>query len=260
MQRLSQILKKKIRRDRSLMKIEWELVQRFSQDWTLQKQPLPIKTKWDLVRASVVLQGVSNKRTIERAYIKVMDGMENYWQVLDYKERNRILNIDLAPAYALLPSFFKNDEKIIIPFFDQRINELYQKEMAIFELKQYHLMMHDYRQWIQPVEFYQYQYFNGTFVPSRLIAHNGNDIVLYHPQLQSLLAVVKGQELVLPLFDEQMKPFMVNDEILQVMAQFVLHNDVAGFMNSAVAYQLYHETIRNWVLKKHHAKGLFSIF
>lgn len=259
MKRLSEILEKQIPRTFSSKSLEQQLIDNYGKDWSIQKQPLLKKTKWDMIRASVVLQGVSNKIAIEKAYIRIMDGMENYWSVLDYQERVRILNIDLLPLYQALPTFTVSGTPIVIPFFDERFNEIYQKEMVVFSLKQYQYMMHTYQQWIRPIDHYGLAYFNGTFVPTKLIHQEENNYVLYHPDLYSFFALIDSQELVFPLFDQSCKPFILSEEQLAELSKKLLSKDVLSFLEYGVEQNIFSTKAKNAVLKKHQKKQWFSL-
>lgn len=257
MKKLSQLLQKHVRRSFSSGDLEKQLVKHYLRDWTIQKQTLPVTTFWDLVEASVILQGVANKLAIERAYIKIMDGMENYWSVLDYQERVRILNIDLKPVYDTLPVFMWNENPIAMPFFDERFNAMYQQEMVMFGLKQYHNLTHDYAACIQDVQLYDLAYYDGVYVPTRLVMRQGHDYVLYHPGLHVLLARYQGDKLVFPLFELDEGCFEVPANQQMELAALILSGDVEEFMNTSESYHLYQKKTVEAIRKKWKRKRIF---
>jgi len=134
MKRFCAILEKQIPRMLTKSNIEKQLVATYLKQW--QGKPLVLKQEWDYLEASAILQSLANKLAIEQAYCLFMDEIEQYWTVLDYNERVRIMNIDLMQCYTALPVFQYEERPCVISFFDQRLNQIYQQEMIVFERKQ----------------------------------------------------------------------------------------------------------------------------
>ncbi|WP_198401209.1 hypothetical protein [Erysipelothrix larvae] len=99
--------------------------------------PYDPKNLMDYLTLTVFEEGLRNKETIESCYESVRSQCFDMWDYLSFKERNALILKDLKPELQNLKHFSYNNEQIFIPFFDELMNALYSKEVAILELPQF---------------------------------------------------------------------------------------------------------------------------
>lgn len=259
MKKLSNLLNKAIKRTFNSSSVERTLASQYEKEWIKQGKKLTLKTELDYIRASVIYRSLDNKQKLEASYILVRDGLNDFWNTLDYTERKRIVNIDMQKTMESLPSFFskKWGVDVFISFFDERLNELYSSEMVMFELRQYNQLTHQYKEFIVDNGDFDFDVYNGEFVPTLYLNKEGNKVVLYNKTLQKLF-VVEGEEVYsFPLLDSSANNKAVTNEILLPLADLLIKNDMQEFMKLAKSFGLYSESFTEGILKKYNKKSFF---
>lgn len=105
---------------------------------------ITIKNDLEFFYAQLLKCTLVNKRKFETAFLKAFDEMADYWQSLNYQEKKRLMNVEIDKCKKELPYQIKNQQKQYLPLFDDRMNQIYSEEMVLFELKQYHNVIHDF--------------------------------------------------------------------------------------------------------------------
>lgn len=108
----------------------------------------PIKKDDDYFYFEALIQTLKNKEVIEGSFVKSYDDMYDYWQTLTYEEKKRLINADLQKNIQNLKYVGFNDRKYYVPVFNDKINSIYEKEMVLFELKQYNKLRFDCKEMI----------------------------------------------------------------------------------------------------------------
>lgn len=91
----------------------------------------------DFLTLSIFEIGLHQKEAIEHIYEEVRNECFDMWEYLSFYERNDIIMLKLNPRLDSFKSFVSHDTTILIPFFDNLLNALYHKEVAILELPQF---------------------------------------------------------------------------------------------------------------------------
>ncbi len=256
MKRFCAILEKQIPRMLTKSNIEKQLVATYLKQW--QGKPLVLKQEWDYLEASAILQSLANKLAIEQAYCLFMDEIEQYWMVLDYSERVRIMNIDLMQCYTALPVFQYEERPCVISFFDQRLNQIYQQEMIVFERKQYQALRKDYRHVI--MDLYGTACFDGIFVPTTYVLQEADTAVFYHSQLHKFYLRKDTECLLVPLFDETANPFVLTREQQQTMARLLVQGNKREALQYGVEQGFYSQSCQAAVLRQLDRKKVLGLF
>lgn len=103
------------------------------------------KNAFSYYENEVIFHSLLNKQAIEKAYMEGYTKMYDYFDVLDFKEKQRLMNYEIHECLKNLPYLSFREDKIYIAFFDEKLNRIYQNEMVLFALKQYRRIMHDYQ-------------------------------------------------------------------------------------------------------------------
>lgn len=108
------------------------------------KLNLTIKTDLDYFNAQFIYRCILSKHAFETVFFKSCYEMNDFWSTLNYLEKKRLINIEINQLMETLPYVVRNDKKVYIPMFDERMNDIYRDEMVLFELKQYAQLRFEY--------------------------------------------------------------------------------------------------------------------
>lgn len=255
--RFTEILNKQIKRSFTKSDYEMKIADSHIKEWEKQGQQVKLKTEMDYILMSTIFQSIDNKHKIEEAYILVRDNLAEFWGTLDYSERKRIVNFDMAKTYKSLPSFysFKDGKTIYISFFDDRMNDIYSEESVMFELKQYHNLFKNYNSFIIPFSIFDYDCFNGEFVPTLCVVKDEESVVLYNRTLAKFYVLENDLVTVYPLFDRKIDRKTMTKELLIPLAELLVSKKDTEYFNMAKAFGLYSEDfykkVNRMTIKKH---------
>lgn len=158
------------------------------------------KNDWDYFNLMILYQGAINKSMIEEAYEDVSRDMFEIWNDLDYKKRNEFAVNALMPMKEKLLSFQSNGNRIFIPFFDELMNTLYDKETAILQLPQFFKLYKDFKERMIDVFVYRHHPFESGFVPVQFIQAFENGFGFYCPDNHSIYVINNLKQVItLPL-------------------------------------------------------------
>ncbi|MBR3840918.1 MAG: hypothetical protein IKM20_07275 [Erysipelotrichales bacterium] len=253
------VLNKQIKRSFKANDYEKKLAQDNLKEWEKQGQKAELKTELDYIMMSTVFQSIVNKMQIENAYLLVKDSLVEFWGTLDYQERKRIVNIDMNKTYEELPHFMslKDGKNVYITFLDSRMNEIYTEETVMFELKQYHSLFLNYKEFIQPFSVYDYDCFNGKFVPTICLCKENDTIILYNNTLAKFYVIKDKVVSSYPLFDKDTPWKTMTMELLMPLAELLKDGNETEFFTMAKAFGLYSEDFYRSVNRILAKKGLF---
>lgn len=108
------------------------------------KLNLTIKTDLEFFYAQFIYRCILSKQGFETVFFKSCYEMNDFWSTLNYLEKKRLINIEIDQLKETLPYVVRNDKKVYIPMFDERMNDIYRDEMVLFELKQYAQLRFEY--------------------------------------------------------------------------------------------------------------------
>lgn len=162
------------------------------------------KDAFSYYQNEIIYQGIHNKKMIEDAYFQGMVKMQDYFEHLDYNEKKRLMNYEIVDCLKDLSYFEYHGEKIYIPFFDERMNQIYQKEMVLFELKQYHRIIYQYEDLFR-FNRYGWKIYASSFSSLRLIQQKDTFASLFDEYTNRLFFLEQEQMvefLTLKVYDE----------------------------------------------------------
>lgn len=150
----------------------------------------------DFFYNEVMYQGILNKQAIETAYFEGKVMMNDYYTTLDYGEKRRLMNYETSKAMVGLPSCLYDEKVIYIPFFDERMNEVYKQEMVLFDIKKYNYYVRHFKNIMQPFYvMYGNRFYNAAFCSAVLVYEDEDNLALYCKLNQCLYFIKNQQEL-----------------------------------------------------------------
>lgn len=154
----------------------------------------------DFYTLCILEEGLRNKQTIEALYEQKRTELLDIWDMLDYPKRNEFLHPVIAEAVAGMKKFYFHDKIILIPFFDEVINALYDHETAVLELPQFFKMYKQFSDKIVDPVVYGTLPYEAGFARTQVIGGNERGIALYEGRTHALIVLFQdGREVQLPL-------------------------------------------------------------
>lgn len=176
-----ELLKKVQKNDRCKL-LKCDFVKKYIKENSLYlnryKITCPIKKEDDFFYFEALIQTLKNKEIFEGAFVKAYDDMIDYWQTLTYEERKRLVNADLEKTIATLPYVQSEQQKLYLPCMNDKINVIYEKEMVLFELKQYNRLCFDCKDMIDKSNV-TFDMVKSNFVSLNYVQGDQNDYWCY---------------------------------------------------------------------------------
>ncbi len=188
MEKISKLLHKKLDRNTKKDKHLLAMKTTFETLWKEFKLPYKDADEFDYYRNEVVYRGIENKKIIEDAYFQGLAKMNDYYFTLEFKEKQRMMNYEIHESLKELPHFHYVDDCIYIPFFDQKLNRIYQNEIVLFDLKQYRRIVHTFDD-LLVFNQYGYEVYRSSFSSLTLIAEYENKAALYDAYTKRLFFI-----------------------------------------------------------------------
>ena len=147
---------------------------------------LPCHHDLDYFNLQILSRGLKNKQVIESEYEALANEMFEIWQDLDYKKRNAFSQGALAEKKEALLWFSAQECRIFIPFFDELMNTLYDKETAVLQLPQFFKLYKNFKdRMIDPFHYHHLPYEAG-FVDVQFLGSRSDGFGFYCRQNHSL--------------------------------------------------------------------------
>lgn len=152
----------------------------------------------------IIYRSIMNKRAIEDAYFQGLAKMNDFYSTLDFKEKQRMMNYEIHEQLQSLPHFVVDDTNIYIPFFDEKMNRIYQNEIVLFDLKQYREIVRNY-QHLMVKHHYGIHVYDASFSSLVWVAQFKSQVALFDPHTKRLFFMddfVMSEFVTLPVASE----------------------------------------------------------
>lgn len=187
-----------------------------------------VSTLFGLIRACIVLEGLLNKKTLDR-YLR------------SYLPEQLEKDFVRQSMQAKLPYMEENGKKILIPTYPRHINELYANNITQLLVEPYDVVLKNNKAYnINPFMEYGYNLFDSVF--TRLIVLDTRDEyskAFYHPQFETVFIIGSGGSLIqsFPIFDEGVKQRRLDGmfDRLNLLLKYYYANDFKGFFENFVS-------------------------
>lgn len=184
-----------------------------------------IETPLQYYQAQMIHEALKNKKAIQNEFERFRNTNQDLWQHINYSERNLLFKPQAEIIKKELKYFeVDNRRRIFVPIFSNQLNFYYDVETAIFDLKQYYNLYHDFKKELVALDLYKGAYYQPgqSFAQCITLNEKGNNYVLVDPYGKCLtfvrnkeihfidLSTLK-QEIYLNGFDEIVNPFISDD-------------------------------------------------
>ena len=145
----------------------------------------------DCIHYEIYVSSIKNKQHFEEVFFDTYVKMYDYWYDLTYKERKQQMNVDIDACKQDMKHFMYEEEEIFMPCFDSRMNHLYNTEIVLLDLKQYHTFIRDFEKEIKDDLYGVLPYENG-FTSTQVYAQMGDSFVVYQPMVHRFYCFLHG--------------------------------------------------------------------
>ena len=201
------------------------------------------KNEFDFYKNQIKYHGIINKQVIEKAYKEARIKMADYYDVLNYEQKNRLMDYEIKLKLKELKSFTFENQNIYIPFFDLKMNGIYENEMVLFDLKKYADLMLYYESYMQE-NLYGYKIYDSCFSSLQYICENEKEAAVYCPKKERLYF--------LNCFN--MEDFIsvpkIEKEKMEVLSMDYFNKDIDKFIDDLFAFSCINEKIYKKLTKK----------
>jgi len=157
--------------------------------------PYQEENELDYFNNEIIYQGIRNKQKIETAHFEGRVIMNDFYDTLDYEEKRRLMNYETSKAKASLPFIISEKKPIYIPFFDQRMNQIYDNEMVLFDIKKYSYYKENFKQIMIDFKSYGNQFYQLNFCSAKLIYTQDDKLALFN-EINNCIYFVDNSKLV----------------------------------------------------------------
>lgn len=204
-----------------------------------------VKTMQDYFRIEALYRSLEQKRAIEQGYEENRQQMFDIWDVIDYKERNKFAEQYLSKLRGDLKSFEENGKIIIITFFNEIINALYDHEPAVFELPQFYKLFDKFKDSMVDDTQYGVKSYRSGFLYEETVCLDDDYCAVYHSELKKIYIIFNDLTIkVLPL-NKKLTEFVVEEELIKSYAI----GDKQMFINCVKVSKLFSDKVINKICK-----------
>ena len=176
----------------------------------------------------VIYRGIENKRRIENAYQQGRIKMSEYYEILDFQEKQKLMDYEIRPCLESLSHFVHQGSEIYIPFFNDQLNRIYAYEIILLDLKQYHRLMRDYQ---DQVEFNRYgnETYKSTFSSLEAVGEYKEWMTCYDTLTDRLFFLNGGQ------CKDYITLNRCDDELLRTLSLAYFYQDASRLIDLLLA-------------------------
>ena len=147
----------------------------------------------DFFNNEILYQGIVNKQKLETAHFEGRILMHDFYETLDYNEKRRLMNYEIEKAKTGSPFAISEGQTIYIPFFNRKMNQIYDNEMVLFDIKKYSYYKNNFKQIM--IRFLEYGniFYNEAFCSVVLIYEDKNTIALFDRTMNCLYFIIDSK-------------------------------------------------------------------
>lgn len=204
----------------------------------------------DCFRYELIYRSIQIKQRFEDTFFDTYVKMFDYWYDLTYLERKKQMNVDIEQLKSGLISFPFEQEEIFMPSFDAKFNHLYNTEIVLLDLKQYHAFIRTFHAEVKENLYGVLPYEKG-FSSCQVITQMGNSFVLYQPLIHRLYVYEDGvMKRWCSLCEKQGEP--AGEELKEAAMLFMLDREqdlAASLLQSSLINDKMKKKITKWMKK-----------
>lgn len=156
-----------------------------------------ITNELEYFQLKIIHQSLLNKLAFEQVFEDERHALLEMWDYLSYQERNQLINIKLNEIKNDYPFIKTENQKIIwIVFFDELLNSLYHKDIAILELPQYFKLYRQFRDKMIDINAYGLLPYQQRFIDVSVVDTSKEKVWFYSNEFRSLFMLSKDFKLI----------------------------------------------------------------
>lgn len=198
-------------------------------------------------QCEVLYESIYNKKRLEDCFLESFVEMQDFWEGLDYKERNHLVHVDIDRKCNDLKYFMAQDQKIYMAVFDEHINHVYADEIVNLELKQYRQFTKDFKDSIQ-VNLYGSLPYQYNFSSASWVADNEKGYCLYYSHLNRFY-YIEQETCVRTLSLDPERRERLSEEKQSVLALLFMKQDERGVGEMIMELDLVDERMKKKIQK-----------
>lgn len=209
-------------RDRYTKQVLTQMRRAFS----LYKLDVKFKTELDFFNALIYHEGLLNKTRMEACFEDARRDLFDYWDNLSYQERNRLISLKNDDLKNNL-RYFKNEKGkyIWIAFFDELLNTLYDKELAILELPQYFKLYRNFKERTINIDQYGLEPYKQAYIDIHVVKRFEDKVIFYYTNTRSLYLLDASQKIRRFALSKSIGKLVPLKEELETIAQAMMAED-----------------------------------
>lgn len=200
-----------------------QIVANMRQAFAMHKLDVKMKSESDFFNALIFHEGLLNKSRMEACFEDARRDLFDYWDNLSYQERNRLISLKNDELKNDL-RYFKNEngKYIWIAFFDELLNALYDKELAILELPQYFKLYRNFKERTINIDQYGLEPYKQAYIDIHVIKRFDDAVIFYYANTKSLYQVDNTKKMRRYALSKSIGKLIPLKEELEIIAQAML--------------------------------------
>lgn len=233
-------------KDRSTKQVLAHMKQAFS----LYKLDVKMKSEIDFFDALIYHEALINKSRMEACFEDARRDLFDYWDNLSYQERNRLISLKNEELKNDL-RYFKSEtgRNIWIAFFDELLNALYDKELAILELPQYFKLYRNFKDRTINIEQYGIEPYKQEYIDIHVIKRFDDSVIFYYANTKSLYKVDASKKLKRFSLSKTIGKLVPLKEELEIIAQAMMTENELEAMDYLLQSTLIDDKTKNQLTK-----------
>ena len=217
------------------------------------KFDIEIKSEIDYFRIELLIRTLRSKRVFEKMFFQVYTDIQDYWQHMNFHQRNQQIELVLKEVKGQLPLFEWEGQSIYLPCFDMRFNRLYRDELAMLDTGPYRRCIREFKDMLQ-YDLYGYHRYVHGFTSLKEVYHRDDyDYVLYHP-LISRFYIFKDDKFMESVAVAPNKD--IPEAILHVIGRCLLEHDIKELLEVILMCKLVSKKCERALLRYTRKKGV----
>jgi hypothetical protein len=148
-----------------------------------------IRDEFDMFDLEIFINGLDNKKKIDDAYKIFMSQNYDVLEYLNYEEKRKMFNLDIADLLKSLTSFYdsKSETEIYIPFLEPFVNKWYSDDYGVLMLKQHNEYVSQYKLHSHSApELYGNGIYSTYFSSLKIVYEDDRHICYYYDELYTI--------------------------------------------------------------------------
>lgn len=233
MNKLAKLLNKYNKKNLYKLKTSKKIHKEYEPKFKRQGLFFKLRDDFDFIKFEVIKTSYDNMRSIQEEFFKIKLELDEYWDVVNYKNKNFLVYKQLSKHLNKLKHFYVDDKRYFIAYFDDLINAYYDHEMLMFDKEAFRKWLYDFEALVIDPNKYGLLPLEANFSSVKLTAKNQKAYVLYSEQINRFYYVSKDKlsfGLIKSLNDQQIDDIskMIILEDKKALVTYLIENELGS--------------------------------